>query len=59
MNLKMPDIEYIPGSCNIGKGEIRRRQMVAVVGLFFSISTLLTFNTVDAPNAIRFGILFP
>ncbi len=59
MNLKMPDIEYIPGSCNIGKGEIRRRQMVAVVGLFFSISTLLTFNTVDAPNAIRLGIFFP
>jgi hypothetical protein len=59
MNLKMPDIEYIPGSCNIGKGEIRRRQMVAVVGLFFSISTLLTFNTVDAPTAIRLGIFFP
>jgi hypothetical protein len=55
----MPDIEYIPGSCNIGKGEIRRRQMVAVVGLFFSISTLLTFNTVDAPTAIRLGIFFP
>ncbi len=59
MNLKMPDIEYIPGSCNIGKGEIRRRQLVALVGLFFSISTLLTFNTVDAPTAIRLGIFFP
>ncbi len=59
MNLKMPDYAYIPGACNIGKGEIRRRQMVAVVGLFFSISTLLTFNTVDAPNAIRLGIFFP
>ena len=59
MNLKMPDYEYIPGSCNIGKGEIRRRQVVALVGLFFSISTLLTFNTVDAPPAIRLGIFFP
>ena len=59
MNLKMPDYEYIPGTCNIGKGEIRRRQFVALIGLFFSISTLLTFNTVDAPSAIRLGIFFP
>jgi hypothetical protein len=55
----MPDFQYIPGSCNIGKGEIRRRQLVALLGLFFSISTLLTFNTVDAPPAIRLGIFFP
>ena len=59
MNLKMPDYAYIPGTCNIGKGEIRRRQFVALVGLFFSVSTLLTFNTVDAPTAIRLGIFFP
>jgi len=59
MNLKMPDYAYIPGTCNIGKGEIRRRQLVAIVGLFFSISTLLTLNTVDAPTAIRLGIFFP
>ena len=24
---------YIPGTCNIGKGEIRRRQSVAAIGL--------------------------
>ena len=59
MNSKMPEIEYIPGTCNIGKGEVRRRQLVALVGLFFSISTLLTFNTVDAPAEIRLGIFFP
>jgi len=55
----MPEVQYIPGSCNIGKGEVRRRQLVALVGLFFSISTLLTFNTVDAPTEIRLGIFFP
>jgi len=59
MNMKMPEVQYIPGSCNIGKGEVRRRQIVALVGLFFSISTLLTFNTVDAPTEIRLGIFFP
>ncbi len=59
MNSKMPEAQYIPGTCNIGKGEVRRRQLVALLGLFFSISTLLTFNTVDAPTAIRLGIFFP
>jgi len=59
MNLKMPEVQYIPGSCNIGKGEVRRRQFVALVGLFFSISTLLAFNTVDAPIEVRLGIFFP
>lgn len=59
MNSKMPEVEYIPGTCNIGKGEVRRRQLVGLVGLLFSISTLLTFNTVDAPTEIRLGIFFP
>ena len=55
----MPDIQYIPGTCNIGKGEVRRRQVVAVLGLFVSISYLLTFNAVDAPVFYRLGIFFP
>jgi hypothetical protein len=55
----MPEVQYIPGTCNIGKGEVRRRQLVALVGLFFSISTLLAFSTVDAPTEIRLGIFFP
>jgi hypothetical protein len=55
----MPDVQYIPGSCNIGKGEVRRRQLVALVGLFFSVTTLLAFSTVDAPAEIRLGIFFP
>jgi hypothetical protein len=57
--MKMPDIEYIPGTCNIGKGEVRRRQLVALVGLFFSILTLIVFTTVDTPTEIRLGIFFP
>jgi hypothetical protein len=55
----MPDIEYIPGTCNIGKGEVRKRQLVALIGLFFSISTLFAFNTVDTPTEVRLGIFFP
>jgi hypothetical protein len=55
----MPDIQYIPGTCNIGKSEVRKRQLVALVGLFFTISTLFAFNTVDTPNEVRLGIFFP
>ena len=55
----MPDFEYIPGSCNIGKGEIRRRQLVALVGLVSSILMVLFFSVTDAPVEIRLGIFFP
>jgi hypothetical protein len=55
----MPEVQYIPGSCNIGKGEVRKRQLVALVGLFFSISTLVAFTTVDTPIEMRLGIFFP
>ena len=59
MNLKMPDIEYIPGSCNIGKGEIRRRQLVAIIGLIVSVMTLLVFGLFDSPGEFHLGIFFP
>ena len=59
MNLKMPDYEYIPGTCNIGKGEIRRRQTVAVIGAFASISSFVALTSIDAPKDSRLGIFFP
>lgn len=59
MSSKMPEVDYVPGTCNIGKGEVRKRQLVALVGLFFSVVTLLTFSTVETPTSIRLGIFFP
>jgi hypothetical protein len=59
MSLKMPDIQYIPGSCNIGKSEVRKRRIVGLVGLFVSISYLLTFSRLDASPEFRLGIFFP
>ena len=59
MNSKMPETEYVAGSCNIGKGEIRRRQLVALVGLFFTISMLVMLSAVDAAQSMRFAIFFP
>ena len=59
MSLKMPEVQYIPGTCNIGKGEVRKRQIVALVGLFFSVTTLLAFSTVETTTAVHLGIFFP
>ena len=55
----MTTAEYVPGSCNIGKREIRRRQIVALIGLFFSTSALITLLTTNAPRGARFAIFFP
>lgn len=59
MNLKMPDSTYVAGTCNIGEKEIRRRQSVAIFGLFLSVSTLLVMILVSAPRGARFGIFIP
>jgi len=51
--------EYIPGACNIGNGEIRRRQIVALIGLALSISSLITLISTNAPRGARLGIFVP
>jgi hypothetical protein len=51
--------DYIPGACNIGKGEIRRRQVVALIGLALSISSLITLISTNAPRGARLGIFVP
>lgn len=55
----MSEIQYVPGSCNIGKGEIKRRQFVALVGLLLSVSALVTLISIDAPASARLGIFLP
>lgn len=55
----MSTAEYIPGACNIGKGEIRRRQIVALIGLALSISSLITLISTNAPRGARLGIFVP
>ena len=55
----MSTAEYIPGACNIGKGEIRRRQIVALIGLALSISSFITLISTNAPRGARLGIFVP
>ncbi len=56
---KLSTTDYIPGTCNIGKGEIRQRQIVALIGLVLSISALVTIVTTNAPRGARLGIFIP
>lgn len=55
----MSSTQYIPGSCNIGTGEVRRRQVVAIIGSIISISSFVTLLMADAPRNARFGIFIP
>jgi hypothetical protein len=50
---------YIPGTCNLGKSEIRRRQFVALLGLFLSGSTLIGLIGSDSPASARWGLFVP
>ena len=55
----MSTADYIPGACNIGKGEIRRRQVVALIGLALSVATLVTLISTDAARGARLTIFIP
>ena len=55
----MTSTEYIAGSCNIGKSEIRQRQIVALVGLFLSVTTLVGLISTGATAQARLGMFLP
>jgi hypothetical protein len=50
---------YVPGTCNLGKAEVRRRQLVALLGLFLSTSTAIGLFGSNAPASARFGLFVP
>ena len=50
---------YIPGSCNIGTGEIRRRQVVALAGAVISATSLVGLTSTDAARSARFSLFIP
>lgn len=51
--------EYIAGSCNIGIGEIRRRQTVALVGLFLVFFSASTIIGTEQSRFARLSIFLP
>ena len=50
---------YIPGTCNIGPAEIRRRRVVMYLGLFLSLITLMSFSASHASRTDRLAIILP
>ena len=53
------DAQYIPGTCNIGKSEIRQRQFVALVGAVLTVIMGIGLLSNEDPNPPRFFIFFP
>ncbi len=51
--------KYVPGTCNIGPAEIRRRRVVMYLGLFLSLITLMSFNASHASRTDRLSIILP
>ena len=56
-NLKTPN--YIPGSCNIGTAEVRRRKNFAILGSVFSVSSYLLLIFIQPPREVRLFIFLP
>jgi len=50
---------YIPGTCNLGKAEVRRRQIVALIGLVFSFSSGVGLITAKANFIGKLSLFFP
>ena len=51
--------DYIPGTCNIGKNEIRQRQFIALIGALLTIYIGKGLLSNEDPNPPRFFIFFP
>ena len=51
--------EYIPGTCNIGSGEIRQRQFVAAIGSVLFVAASIFLFVVDASRSTRLSLFFP
>jgi len=51
--------EYIPGTCNIGKGEIRQRQIVALFGIFLTVFSATALLATDQSRTSRLSLFVP
>ena len=50
---------YIPGTCNLGKTEVRRRQIVALIGLVFSFSSGVGLIAANANFTGKLSLFLP
>jgi len=50
---------YIPGTCNLGKAEVRSRQVVALVGFVISLILAIGLIASSAPQASGLTLFAP
>jgi hypothetical protein len=55
----MTEPTYIPGTCNIGPAEIRRRRIVMWLGCILSLVTIASFQQSSATRWDRLSIALP
>ncbi len=50
---------YVPGTCNLGKDEIRRRPVVALIGAVLTIISFSGLVVADTANSARWSLFAP
>lgn len=50
---------YVAGSCNIGKAEIRQRQIVGLLGLIIAVVGFIALKVMEAPQSARLILIAP
>jgi hypothetical protein len=50
---------YVPGTCNLGKDEIRRRQVVALIGAALTVISFSGLVVTDTANSARWSLFAP
>ena len=53
------DVFIYPGSCNLGKAEIRRRQVVALIGAVLTLVSFAGLVAADTDNSARWSLFAP
>ncbi len=51
--------QYVPGVCNIGKNEIKRRKQAGWAGLIVAIVLYILLLYIGTPRILRLVIFFP
>ncbi len=55
----MPLKEYVPGVCNIGSAEIKKRKQTGWIGLIVTIALWVIFIWLDIPSIWRIILFLP
>ena len=59
MYKEVVETNYIPGSCNIGRVEIKRRYKIGFIGLVLMVTFILTVELMKLPSLFKLGLFVP